>query len=94
MNYITKTPTRAQAKQVAALVRKKYGLKRDETGPELRMNFDWQGTGAWTAIVWEGGPYDWAVECSFDLLPSLPKGVWLEPVTSWSMNIYVDKEVA
>lgn len=93
MNLITRTvkPTKAQALAVLKLVRDKYGISpTSEYGPELRMDFDWFGHGGWPTIVWEGGPYDWAVDCSFEVLEDCPRGVWLEPATGWALGIYRD----
>lgn len=91
MKVTTIKPTTELLELVRSEIMKKYGMSDDSKyGPELRMDFDWLGYGAWPAIVWEGGPHDWATDCSFELLDALPKGAWLEPVTSWSLNVYVD----
>jgi hypothetical protein len=86
----TTKPNKAIATKVLKAVQAKYKYDNPTYGPQLRMDFDWFGHGASPAIVWEGGPYDWASECSFELLKVLPKGVWLEPATSWALNIYVE----
>jgi hypothetical protein len=86
----TTKPNKAIATKVLEAVRAKYKYDNPTYGPQLRMDFDWFGYGGSPAIVWEGGPYEWATECSFELLDSLPKGVWLEPATSWALNIYVE----
>ena len=84
-------PTIAQAEHVLELVASHYGFKAgDPYGPELRMEFDWTNSDGWPTVIWEGGPYDWAVDCSFALLKDCKPGVWLEPATSWALGIYVD----
>jgi len=89
MNTITRKATKTQAAKVLDLVCKKYGYTvGDPYGPDLRMDFDWFGYGPTPTIVWEGGPYEWAVECSFTLLDDCPQGVWLEPATNWALSVY------
>ena len=92
----TKTikPTKAQAEKVLRAVQDKYGVS-DEYGPKLVMDFDWFGYGGKPTIVWEGGPYEWAIECSFSLLNVLADDmpdVWLEPATNWALSIYREVE--
>lgn len=83
-------PTEAQALEVLARLNSKYGYDTpSEYGPKLVMDFDW-GYEEWPAIVWEGGPYEWAVTDSFWLLDGSAKGTWYEAITSWSLGIYVD----
>lgn len=64
------TVTQEQAEAVLAAVEAKYqgywGEQAVEDGfvmphPTLVMDFDWIGTGPQPAIVWEEGPYEWAI---------------------------------
>lgn len=55
-------------------------------GPELVMELDYCG-GPRPAIVLEGGPYDWAVDCAEVVQAACPK-VFLEPVSGWALGIY------
>lgn len=94
MAMITRTvkPTKAQAERVHQAVCAKYGFKPgDPHAPQLVMDFDWFGHGGRPSIVWEGGPYEWAVDCSFTLLETNPiPGIWYEAATSWALSIYRD----
>lgn len=54
-------------------------------GPILYRDFEgWHAVFPW-AIVWEGGPYDWAGEASFN--PELIGGKFLfEPINSYALT--------
>jgi hypothetical protein len=54
--------TKRQAEQVLAHVKRTFRpyCEAGGDGPSLRMDFDWSGAGARPAIVWEGGPFEWA----------------------------------
>jgi hypothetical protein len=54
------------------------------------MDWDWAHNDGWPSLIWEEGPYDWAIEIACSDI-ELPKGVWLEPVNSWSLSIYVER---
>lgn len=58
--------TEKQAQRVLAAVREQCAGWLDpdkpDTGPKLVMDFDWTGTGARPAIVWEGGPFEWTYQ--------------------------------
>lgn len=61
-------------------------------GPVLCRDFElWSGPTRW-AIVWEGGPYDWAIEASStqfaDDRGGLPEGVFVEPIVGWALGLY------
>jgi hypothetical protein len=56
-------------------------------GPELVMEWGWLDEPA-PAIILEGGPYDWAVECSWEItcaLKALNIPVWCEPYSGWAL---------
>lgn len=74
----------------------------DEVYPVLIENWDYLDSGPtrW-AVVWEGGPYEWALLAErggkmIDYHPSpeipaakhWPAGTFAEPVTSWAVGIY------
>jgi hypothetical protein len=66
-----------------------------EDGPQLVKDWDWVGPTPY-AIVWEGGPYDWAMlasgggrdEVGAKVEPIRVDGVFLEPVTGWALGVY------
>lgn len=88
---MTIKPTQQLAENVLELVASKYFYEpNDPYGPQLVMDFDWFNDEGWPTIVWEGGPHEWAVECSFALLDNAPKGLWFEATTSWALGIYVN----
>ena len=88
--------TRAKAQKVLTAVRASFGVAAGEEGPALVMAWDWTGRGAHPAIVWEGGPYDWAILASgggrdeWGLVhqPVEVPGTFLEPVTGWARGIW------
>jgi hypothetical protein len=94
--------TRRQGERVLAAVRKMFKgwIQSGDTGPNLIMDWDWLGYGPQVSIVWEEGPYDWAMlfphggveeEFGFTLKPvTLPKGIWTEPITSFAIAIIRD----
>lgn len=54
--------------------------------PVLCRNFaTWYDPAPW-AIVWEGGPYDWAVEVSFDAR-LIGGSILCEPITGYALAI-------
>lgn len=63
------TVTRTQANKVLASIKKRYAA--DVTGlgeldqPKLIENWDWNTDPAPWAIVWESGPYEWAVHATY-----------------------------
>jgi hypothetical protein len=88
-------PTKREAEKVLEAVfarYKKYGAAISPTywGPTLKMDWDWAHNDGWPSLIWEEGPYDWAIEIACSDI-ELPKGVWLEPVNSWSLSIYVER---
>lgn len=66
-----------------------------EYGPKLVKDWDWVGPTPY-AIVWEEGPYDWAMlasgggrtEFGSKVEPVKVDGVFLEPVTGWALGVY------
>lgn len=71
--------TKAQCERVLTKVDAQFG-----PGAKLVMDFDWFGDGPNPAIVWEEGPYEWAIMLDWwD-----DNEVWCEPGTSWFVNIY------
>lgn len=88
--------TSSRAQKVLEAVRAAFGVQDGEDGPVLTMSWDWAGSGSSPAIVWEGGPYDWAIlasgggrdEWGIEHQPVRVSGVFLEPVTGWALGIY------
>lgn len=60
-------------------------------GPELRANWDWTDRPVPYAIILEGGPDDWAIECAFPVQKALKAAgcdVFVEPITSFALGVY------
>jgi len=87
---MTKKVSEAKALKVLKAVQKRFHDDDPIHGPQLVMDFDWFGYGERPAIIWEGGPYEWAVLFSLSLTEDSVKGVFLEPVTNWALGIYPD----
>jgi|688.fasta_scaffold193739_2 hypothetical protein len=80
-----KKVTKAQATSVLKQVCDHYGIKPDSrNAPKLIMDFDWLGHGGQPHIVWEEGPYDWALRH----WEAQSADVFLEPMTSWALGIF------
>jgi hypothetical protein len=60
-------------------------------GPMLKMDYEgWYGPTR-PAILLEGGPYDWAVDCCGDVQDALDKAkvpVFVEPIAGYALGIY------
>lgn len=59
-------------------------------GPVLVMDWDWNGKPTPTVIL-EGGPYDWAIECCFDVQQALKASgvpLFVEPYSGWALSVY------
>ena len=85
---ITERRAKAVLNALRLLFIRKGQLTADEAGPTLIMDWDWLGTGPAPAIVWEEGPYEWAIERSMELQKVISPRVFVEPITSWSLGIY------
>jgi hypothetical protein len=102
----SKRITKAQAQKFLTAVRKqcKAALPTGSDlrgGPTLVKDWDWSGYGAapWS-IVWEEGPYDWAILFPYggieeefgcrvaDVSANLPEGFYAEAITSWAVGLY------
>lgn len=96
-----KKVTQKQAQTVLEAIEKRFEpwIAAGGDAPKLIMDFDWLDVGPSPAIIWEGGPYEWAlldpagdIEEEFGLrIPpmELPAEVWTEPVTSWALGIHL-----
>ncbi len=94
-----KNATKAQAIATLKAVAKKYGVEPYSLEPQAQGDGDWAWSGqptlvrdygSWMrvtdwAIVWEEGPYDWAVMMPQDATPA---SVFVEPIDSISLGIY------
>ncbi|MGV8972212.1 MAG: hypothetical protein ACOH10_07805 [Rhodoglobus sp.] len=99
---MTKVAVRkADADRVLAAVRRQFAGwldPADEGGPQLVKDFDWGAGPAPYAVIWEGGPYDWAmlageggIEEEFGAKIKavvFPKTVFCEPYTGWALAIW------
>jgi hypothetical protein len=84
---------KVDADKVLAAVKKVYGVSIADAaagyGPHLVKKWDW--TECEYAILWEGGPYDWAIDFSFKALEAgspVPKDVFCEPYAGWALCLY------
>lgn len=84
----TKKPTKAQMNALRAVVAAAYPLD-DHSDLVVVMDWDWSGEPR-PALIWEGGPYDWAIECQQVRDAAMARGLWVEPQTSFALNVYVD----
>lgn len=99
--------TRKQAEAVLKAIKEQFhtyiGCDPDPNLPVLVMDFDYLGYGPRPTVVWEEGPYEWAIH-AFDehrdpewgwTIQGHEKvdGVWTEPMTSWALSIYLDDEL-
>lgn len=96
--------TKRQAEQAFRQVKDQFKVFLPEEGyaygPKLIHNWDWFDSGPTTwAIVWEEGPYGWALlaetggrlEEFGGVIPAAkhwPKGTYSEAQTSWAIGIY------
>ena len=77
--------TEAKAEKVLKELKKMYPAEYYGDGMKIVENFRWSSTTVPFAIIWEEGPYAWAMDASFKLEVA---GVWFEPYTSWALSIY------
>jgi hypothetical protein len=77
--------TKKQAEQVFSEIKKKYKAYIYEgSAPTLVKNFEWGCGPVEYAIVWDGGPYEWAYNAHTKV-----EGIYTEPYTSWAVAIAV-----
>lgn len=60
------------------------------SAPVLVENYgSWSTTSRW-AIVWEEGPFEWALRPGWDqdVRDAIPDGVFAEPIESFSLGLY------
>lgn len=60
-------------------------------GPMLNMEWDWPSSGPTPTILLEGGPYDWAVECCWDVQQEINRKklpLFVEPYAGYALCIY------
>lgn len=94
--------TKRQAEQAFAQVKTQFAASinpDDKYGPKLIKDWDWLDSGPtrW-AIVWEGGPYEWALLAQtggtseygtkIPAAKNWPAGTFSEAVTGWAIGIH------
>ena len=90
---MSKKVTKAQAEKVLSAVKEMWpeadGWSHVD-GPFLHpAEHEEMRPGCWS-ISWEGAPEDWALQAGWKLRGHVP-GVFLEPMTSWSLGLYPDE---
>jgi hypothetical protein len=101
MAACSKVPAKVAAK-VHKLVKKQHAayIAAGYDGPTLVENWDWLGNGGYRwSVVWEEGPYEWAINFPFggpdpefggtipDVSDGIPATVYAEAITSWAVGI-------
>lgn len=86
--------TPEQGQQALDMIKKYYGsyLTAGYSEPKLIMDWDWYGETPTPSIVWEEGPYDWAIEYGGNH-NRFPKGVYGEPWNGWALALVSDPNV-
>jgi hypothetical protein len=83
--------TEQQAQQALEMVKQYFRVYIDkDNSPKLIMDWDWFGTGPSPSIVWEEGPYEWAIQYTGEH-NRFPKGVYGEPATNWALSLYPEE---
>lgn len=98
---MTTKVTKRQAEKVLASIKRQWKTYLDAgyEPPVLIMDWDWFGDGGGRpAIIWEGGPFEWALfanfggkdEFGFDVAEADydRDEVFVEPLTTWALGIY------
>jgi len=83
------TVTKKQAEKAFTQIKNKYKgyWSVENNAPKLVKDWNWSGTTAPYAIIWEEGPFEWAIDASFSVKV---EGVFAEPYTSWALGIFKD----
>lgn len=85
-------PTIDDMERLQTAVCEMYGVAPDKYGPQVRMSQEWWFTDRpYPALVWEGGPHDWAVEFSCTdtaWTEHVPHGWYPEAYTSYAIGIF------
>lgn len=92
--------TRKTAEQALAAVIEQFAVQPGDPQPEIKENWHWTETPARWALVWEEGPYEWALragtggldEEATDLLQDFAPGARIEtpPAASWPPGTYAE----
>lgn len=83
-----KPVTRSVAERALAAITRKFAADiEDGAAPVLVEAWGWSQDSDHWAILWEEGPYEWALD-AWDGQPV--EGVFLEPITSWALGVYPD----
>jgi hypothetical protein len=92
--------TKRQAQSALRAIRKHFGFAPgDEGGPRLVEEYHGWYSSYPNAIVWEDGPYEWAVaircgctgcgdSCKLLAADKLPKGTYVEAINGEALSLY------
>lgn len=64
---------------------------RHGLGPVLVPDWDWPSSGPTPAVILEGGPFDWAINCAGTTAvveQMAAAGIFCEPYASWALCLY------
>jgi hypothetical protein len=96
--------TRATALAALSAIRKQFGVGASEIGPTLVKNYEsMSGSTVPYAIVWEEGPYDWAIDAFERSVTEFghklegvtrPAGLYAEAINGYALGLYRDDTAA
>ena len=82
---MTHNVTIEQAELVLAELKRKYAADVYGDSMQIIEDFSWGSSTVPFAIIWEEGPYAWAMTESWEIKVD---GVVLEPYTTWALSIH------
>lgn len=97
---MAKKITAKQIEAVLAALRGQFGVTDPADGPQLQRDYEgWGGSATAVAIVWDGGPHDWAIGAFSPHITEFgsrvegavrPAGIFSEPINGYALGVYRD----